>query len=86
MMKKLGTLLLTGVVFGGTILTGMMPVNVAAQNKESKVAAECACAIDNIEDEKSFIDYIKSLKNITEAEKQQLLKNRGRTCTNLEED
>ncbi|EGY79938.1 hypothetical protein [Peptoniphilus indolicus] len=73
-MKKLGTLLLTEVVFGRTILTGMMPVNASSQNKDSKETTECACVFEDGQKEKSFIDCIKSSKNITEAEKQQLLK------------
>lgn len=74
-MKKLSTLLLTGVVLGGTMLTNLMPVTAKVMEKES-TRLECStycCAANKVDTEKSFIDSIKNSKNISDKEKQQLL-------------
>ncbi|WP_455258852.1 hypothetical protein [Peptoniphilus asaccharolyticus] len=73
-MKKLGTLLLTGIVLGGTMMTNMMPVNASEMKMETKKANKCAYILDIEKQEESFIDYIKKSKNITEVEKEQLIK------------
>lgn len=72
-MKKLGTLLLTGIALGSTILTGIMPVNAASQKQESKPSTEYSCCTE-IGQEENIVDYIKKSKNISEEEKQQLIK------------